>query len=691
MVGVRSVTIIRRGALSLALCLSAAVPHGSSPVLAQQDRQPTFRSGVELVAIEASVVGPDGVPVRGLGPADFSVAVDGKPRRVVSVGYADFLERRAPESGAVALDSTFSSNDDDADASGQERVVVLAVDQASFSGGAARSAIEAAKRFVDRLDQYDRIAVAAFPGPGPVVLPTSDRDVIRRALSQVVGQAEPVRPPYPDLHFSISEALDMAGADPRAIDVVFDRECRRFQAAVDLQMCRTNIEASVPIVVDALRLRTWQSLSGLQGVIDGLRSLAGRKTVVLLSAGIAGTDERAVLDYSGEVRRIAQSAAAGNCLIYALHIDRSYLEAYDVERSRVPESLVRDANLMTTGLDTIVGMNGGARYRVVAGADFAFERIAREIAGYYLLAVEADPLDRDGRPHKIRVRVGRPDVQVRSRAEFTIAPPEPAAAEPGERVARMLKTGGVSRDLPIRVSTQSMRERADDRLNVYVRVDVGRFVTGAADLLVGLAVINAAGREAGTVVESKSVTPLALGDETVWPYSKLLVLEPGVYTLRVAVTDRDGTMGSAVHRFEARLGKGEGVQFSDLLMLDGEQRATDQLLTIVDGRLRSTRLGTYVEVYPDRGRAVSKITFALAPGPGDPAIVTVEGLLRPAAPDGRVRASAEIDLQLFKAGDYVATATAFDGDQPVGRVSRPFRLDPAGSGVPGDRSGSAMR
>jgi VWFA-related protein len=650
----------------------------------EQDKPPTFRSGVELVAIEASVVGPEGAPVRGLAPADFSVAIDGKPRRVVSVGYADFLEQRAAAgSDSVTLDSTFSSNEDEADASGTERFIVLAIDQASFRPGSARGAIGAASRFLDNLDAFDRVALAAFPSPGPVVLPTSNREVIRKALALVAGRAEPIQPPYPDMHFSLSEALDIAGGDVRVLNAVVDRECGGFTAPVDFQICRTNLESSVPGVIDGVRNRTWQSLAGLQGVIDGLRAVDGRKTIVLLSAGIAGKDERSVIDYSDEMRRLSESAAATNCFIYALHIDSSFLENRDVERPRLPESLARDASLMATGLDTIVGMNGGVRYRVTASADFAFERVSREISGYYLLAVEAGDADRDGKPHKIRVRVDRPGVQVRSRPEFTIAPPEPAAAEPGERVARILKTGGVSRDLPIRVSTQSMRERADDRLNVWVRVDVGRFVTGAADLLIGLSVINSAGREAGTVVESKTVNSLASGDETVWPYSKLLVLEPGLYTLRVAVADRDGTVGSAVHRFEARLGRGEGVQLSDLLMLDGEQRATDQLLTIVDGRLRSTRLGTYVEVYPDRGRSVSKITFALASGPGEPPIVTVEGLLRPTGGDGRVRASAEIDLQLFKAGDYIATATAFDGDQPVGRVSRPFRLDPAGSGVPG--------
>lgn len=671
----RSATAGLGGFLTVSGLLAASVGGTGLPG-APQSPQATFRSGVELVAIEVSVVGQDGAPVRSLDPDDFEVAVDGKPRRVVSVGYADFLQRQSVAGpGALPLDSTFSTNDNETSGSGQERFVVLAIDQASFPPGTARSVIESAKRFVDRLDGFDRIAVAAFPSPGPVVLPTTDREVVRRALSLVAGRAERLDPPNPDIHFSISEALDIAAGDTQALDAVYQRECGVFTTAVDLQICRTNIEAGVPVVVDAVRTRTWQSLSGLQGVIDGLKAIDGRKTVVLLSAGIAGRDERSVLDYSGEVRRIAQSAAESNCFIYALHVDRSYLDAFDVERMRVSESLARDAALMTTGLDTIVGMNGGANYKVVAGADFAFDRVSREIEGYYLLAVEADPVDRDGKPHKIRVRVDRPKVQVRSRPEFAIAPPEPESAEPLDRVVRLLRTGEVQRDLPIRVSTQSMREAGEDRLNVHVRVDAGRFVTGATDLHVGLSVIDSTGREAGRLVESKPVRPLTSGDETVWPYSKLIVLEPGVYTLRVAVADRDGATGSATHRFQAALGTGDGVRISDLLMLDAEHEAQDQLLTMVDGRLRSTKLGTYVEIYPERGRSVSKVTFALAGGPGAPPLLAVEGTMRGRGLDGRIRASAEIDVQMLRAGDYIVMATAFDGEREVARVSRPFRFE----------------
>ena len=47
-------------------------------------RQPTFRSGVDLVTVDATVLAGDGSPVDNLGPDDFTLDVDGRRRRVVS-------------------------------------------------------------------------------------------------------------------------------------------------------------------------------------------------------------------------------------------------------------------------------------------------------------------------------------------------------------------------------------------------------------------------------------------------------------------------------------------------------------------------------------------------------------------------------------------------------------------------------
>ena len=65
-------------------------PHTPAP----QAQAPVFKSGVELIAVDVSVVDKTGLPVRSLIADQFNVTVDGKPRRVIS---AEFVDHAAPE------------------------------------------------------------------------------------------------------------------------------------------------------------------------------------------------------------------------------------------------------------------------------------------------------------------------------------------------------------------------------------------------------------------------------------------------------------------------------------------------------------------------------------------------------------------------------------------------------------------
>ena len=59
----------------------------SIAVLASQEPQPpraTFKSTVDLVQVDVSVVDKNGRPVSDLTGQDFALSVDGKPRRIAS-------------------------------------------------------------------------------------------------------------------------------------------------------------------------------------------------------------------------------------------------------------------------------------------------------------------------------------------------------------------------------------------------------------------------------------------------------------------------------------------------------------------------------------------------------------------------------------------------------------------------------
>ncbi len=80
--------------LRVAASLVAAVAT-LSPTLAQQGT--TFKSNVNMLAVDALVVDRDGTPILGLLPDDFTVAVNSKARRVVSATLVRYHIRRAAQ------------------------------------------------------------------------------------------------------------------------------------------------------------------------------------------------------------------------------------------------------------------------------------------------------------------------------------------------------------------------------------------------------------------------------------------------------------------------------------------------------------------------------------------------------------------------------------------------------------------
>ena len=63
-------------------------------VAARPIAQPTFRSGVDLVTVDATVLDGDGRPVPTLHAEDFHIEVDGTSRRVVSARFLDQTQPR---------------------------------------------------------------------------------------------------------------------------------------------------------------------------------------------------------------------------------------------------------------------------------------------------------------------------------------------------------------------------------------------------------------------------------------------------------------------------------------------------------------------------------------------------------------------------------------------------------------------
>jgi hypothetical protein len=84
-------------------------------------------------------------------------------------------------------------------------------------------------------------------------------------------------------------------------------------------------------------------------------------------------------------------------------------------------SQVRDSQLNALGLQRLASEAGGQYIHIAAGSgDIAFDRVLKETSAYYLLGVQPEVADRDGRVHYIRVKVDSKGATVRARQQVTI-------------------------------------------------------------------------------------------------------------------------------------------------------------------------------------------------------------------------------------------------------------------------------
>ena len=142
----------------------------------------------------------------------------------------------------------------------------------------------------------------------------------------------------------------------------------------------------------AYQERSRSSLGGLRAVFDGLRGIEGPKTVVLVSEGLGG-------EMRAELRELAQVAArgAGHALRAAARHAR---HGHDARTAQVSASR-EDRELETGSIYDLASLARGTVLRVSGSAEQPFQRIARELMGYYLIGFAPEPGDRDGKSHAV--------------------------------------------------------------------------------------------------------------------------------------------------------------------------------------------------------------------------------------------------------------------------------------------------
>ncbi len=385
---------------------------------------PTFRSGVDLIPIDVQVIDNDGRPVDGLTLDQFTVTIDGRPRRVVSVDLIDHRTTAAAPSAKAVTTSVGGTSDSSAIVP-PRRIIIVAVDTYSLDAATAAPILASARAFVEKLPADDEVGLFAYP-TGMKIDPTTDHAAIARALGTVVIQRD--APPEGEFHLTPAEIVDLStwtlGRPTAQAQQLISTLCQGDAT------CLIRLDAEVTGALMHDEAMAQMSAGTLSALIRELGKVPLRKTVVLVSGGFVTADvPGARPDNQEPGTQVGKTAAAADVNVYTLFIDPSLRKMTSAETRFAPRGVPdvrREGDLYKQWLDEFSGRAGGSLFRVTStDGRAAFDRILSETSAYYLLGVESTPGDRDGRPHEMRVRVRDKRLTVRGRS--WIIPPKPGA------------------------------------------------------------------------------------------------------------------------------------------------------------------------------------------------------------------------------------------------------------------------
>jgi VWFA-related protein len=622
-----------------------------------QPQPPPFKSSVEVTSLDVSVVDDRGKPIANLAPGDFTVRIDGAARKVVT---AEWVPLATEPSGkeAPAPPEGYSTNE----SSIGGRLIVLAIDEPNIRFGGALAITKAANAFIDRLSPSDRIAVAGFGLGSPGAVFTADRERVKRAISRMAGQKQTAR--TLDINVGLAEAQAIEKGDRTTLEMAQARECQGLERSPGaLEACRNQVEMEARSIARDARFDAERTVQNLRDLFTGLSRIDAPKTLILISEGFVLTDDSMIFE-------LGTMAAQARTSVYALKLDN---ELFDVSNARMPVNPFGDRQARAEGLDTLAGVTRGTLFTVTGTGQALFDRIESELSGYYLLGVESEPRDHDGKSHSIRVDTPRRAATVRTRRQVLnarsdrVAPRSPRAA-----VTSALTSPLLSSALPMRVASFSLQGPERDKVQLLIHADVGTDYASSKGVAVGYIITDKDGRQIDSKSEVTRLTPAVAGVPSSLQYTTGASLAPGDYSVKLAIAEGD-RVGTVEHAIHAALPEAGALKLSEL-MVGGPPEAAELVTPTIGYQVTFGAVQGYLEAY---GSKLDDLTmeYEIATDPSAPALINVDVASRQAG-DARMIFTRVVPVPQLPPGKYVLRAILSSAGRSIKTLTRAFEVAP---------------
>lgn len=444
---------------------------------------------VELVLVDIVAETRSGDPVLDLAREDFRLFEDGKPVEISHfTPAAGALEAGGARSGSPAAGV------------GQPRQVVIFIDNLHLHANSRRQVIGKLGKSLNRhLEAQDEVMVVAYGGVAEVVLPmTRDRSALKKVLRD---QSE-----------SGAVSLMADGDENRILQIIQQVRAQTSSGGSD-RACR-DVGHVAHTHAQQVHGRILGAVSGLERLVKSLGGYPGPKALVHVSDGvplIAGAEAylyaAELCDGSGVTKGIpnAMDTITNSGLRYnywdpsktwanlqefntadewtelAGHANTYQVSIYTFQAERpsnraasvdgAPTSLEVERNGERNKQDTLYMMadeTGGSALLDGGDIEPVFIQMNADSRHRYQLAY-VPPEPADGKPHKIKVEVARPGVELRYRKSYRNKTRDERV---GDHVLSVLIHGQQENPLAVTVDVADDGQQGADPASVEVRVRV---------------------------------------------------------------------------------------------------------------------------------------------------------------------------------------------------------------------------
>ena len=558
---------------------------------AESDDEEVVQITTKLVQLDAIVTDKHGKQVTDLKPEDFEVFEDGKPQKITNFSYV------ATETPATAAATTTPATKPDKNAPPAppipprrlrpeqvRRAVAIVVDDLQLSASDLVYARRAVRQYVDKYVTPDDLVavIRTSAGVGALQQFTSDRRALYAAIERVK--------PFLLGSGGLGTFAPATGTSPVAALPGVDSS----DSGDELDNFRQEYF-------------TVGTLGALNFVINGMRELPGRKSIVLLSPGFRlsnpddtrGQSDRALV----AARRLIDLANRASVVIYGID-PRGLVYTGPTAADNLSGMTGQQINDLMSARSRLLGdTQEGLRYLSEQTGGFSVRnsnellpasRILEDLRGYYLIGYRPRGETFDRRFHRLSIKlVNHSDLKLRTRKGFYGVSTEqlqPPRRTPREKFIAALLSPFASGDVRLRLTAAfTNTQQTGSVLSALMHADARDIhFTKQADgqYEAHVDVFGATFADTGLVVDQHGITQTWHMPEDV--YQRVLrdgivyrinvpIKKSGAYQLRVAMRDNaTEKIGSASQFVEVPDLKKNRLTLSGIIMNGASARPAGQ-------------------------------------------------------------------------------------------------------------------